>query len=63
VREQWDRSTTGWNHHTAAIRAWLRQPTDAMLDLALHNAPQAGLRNVQTLVADGEQLAVEPRQL
>lgn len=105
VRAQWDRSATGWNQHTAAIRAWLRQPTDAMLDmagigpgaavldvaagagdqtldiaqrvgptgrvlatdlspvilaLALHNAQQAGLSNVQTLVADGEDLAVEP---
>ncbi len=105
VREQWDRSATGWNHHTAAIHAWLRQPTEAMLDmagiapgatvldvaagagdqtldiarrvgptgrvlatdlspailaLAQHNAQQAGLRNVQTLVADGEDLTVEP---
>ncbi len=105
VREQWDRSGHGWNHHTAAIRAWLRQPTDAMLDmagiesgaavldvaagagdqtldiaqrvgptgrvlatdlspvileLARNNAQQAGLRNVQTLVADAEDLAVAP---
>ena len=105
VRAQWDRCATGWDHHTAAIHSWLRQPTDAMLDmagiapgcavldvaagagdqtldiarrvgptgrvlatdlspvilaLALHNAQQAGLRNVQTLVADGEDLAVEP---
>ena len=105
VREQWDVSAQGWNHHTAAIRAWLRQSTDAMLDmagigpgasvldvaagagdqtldiaqrvgptgrvlatdlspvileLARSNAQQAGLRNVQTLVADGEDLAVAP---
>lgn len=105
VREQWDRSATGWNQHTSAIRTWLRQPTDAMLDmagigtgaevldvaagagdqtldiarrvgptgrvlatdlsavilaLALHNAQQAGLRNVQTQVADGEELDVGP---
>jgi SAM-dependent methyltransferase len=105
VRAQWDRSATGWNQHTAVIRAWLRQPTDAMLEmaaivpgaavldvaagagdqtldiarrvgpagrvlatdlspailaLAQHNAQQAGLRNVQTLVADGEDLAVAP---
>jgi ubiquinone/menaquinone biosynthesis C-methylase UbiE len=105
MRAQWDRSATGWDRHTAAIRAWLHQPTDAMLDmagvapgaavldvaagagdqtldiarrvgptgrvlatdlspvilaLAQHNAQQAGLRNVQTLVADGEDLAVEP---
>lgn len=105
VRAQWDRSATGWNQHTTAIRTWLRQPTDAMLDmagiglgaavldvaagagdqtldiaqrvgpagrvlatdlspvilaLAQHNARQAGLHNVQTLVADGEDLALEP---
>lgn len=103
MRKQWDVSAQGWNHHTAAIRAWLRQSTDAMLDmagigpgasvldvaagagdqtldiaqrvgptgrvlatdlspvmleLARRNAQQAGLRNVQTLVADGEDLAV-----
>lgn len=105
TRAQWDRSAAGWDRHTAAIRAWLRQPTDAMLDmagivpgaavldvaagagdqtldvarrvgpsgrvlatdlspvilaLALHNAQQAHLSNVQTLEADGEALAVEP---
>lgn len=105
VRAQWDRSATGWNQHTAAIRTWLRQPTDAMLDmagigpgatvldvaagagdqtldialrvgptgrvlatdlspvilaLALQNAQQNGLGNVQTLVADGEDLQVVP---
>jgi SAM-dependent methyltransferase len=105
VRTQWDRSATGWNQHTAAIRAWLCQPTEAMLDmagigpgaavldvaagagdqtldiaqrvgptgrvlatdlspvilaLALQNAQRSGLRHVQTLVADGEDLQVEP---
>jgi SAM-dependent methyltransferase len=34
VRAQWDRSAQGWNEHTAEIRAWLRQATDAMLDMA-----------------------------
>ena len=34
VREQWDRSATGWNAHTMEIRAWLRQATDFMLDMA-----------------------------
>jgi cyclopropane fatty-acyl-phospholipid synthase-like methyltransferase len=34
MRKQWDVSAQGWNHHTAAIRAWLRQSTDAMLDMA-----------------------------
>lgn len=34
VREQWDRSAAGWNEHTPDIRAWLRQASDAMLDMA-----------------------------
>ncbi len=34
VREQWDSSAQGWNEHTSEIRAWLRQATDAMLDMA-----------------------------
>lgn len=34
VREQWDRSAAGWNEHTPEIRAWLRQASDAMLDMA-----------------------------
>jgi|CXWL01.1.fsa_nt_gi SAM-dependent methyltransferase len=105
MRKQWDVSAHGWNRHTADIRAWLRQSTDAMLDLAgigpgasvldvaagagdqtldiaqrvgpagrvlatdlspvilelaLNNAQQSGLHNVETLVADGENLAVPP---
>lgn len=34
VREQWDRSARGWSDHSPQIRAWLRQATDAMLDMA-----------------------------
>ena len=34
VREQWEHSAHGWNAHTPPIRAWLRQATDAMLDMA-----------------------------
>ena len=34
VREQWDRSAAGWNEHAPEIRAWLRQASDAMLDMA-----------------------------
>jgi len=105
VREQWDRSADGWNDHTSEIRAWLRIPSDAMLDmagivpgasvldvaagagdqtldiarrigpkgrvlatdlspgilaLAQKNARHAGFNNVQTHVADGEDLQVEP---
>jgi ubiquinone/menaquinone biosynthesis C-methylase UbiE len=34
MRAQWDRSADGWDAHAAAVRAWLRRATDAMLDLA-----------------------------
>ncbi|MBU2360093.1 MAG: class I SAM-dependent methyltransferase, partial [Alphaproteobacteria bacterium] len=34
MRHQWDRAATGWDNHGPAIRAWLRQPTDAMLKMA-----------------------------
>lgn len=34
VREQWNRSAQGWNDHTAEVRNWLRQGTEAMLDMA-----------------------------
>jgi ubiquinone/menaquinone biosynthesis C-methylase UbiE len=34
MRAQWDRSATGWDRYTTAIRTWLRRPTDAMLDMA-----------------------------
>jgi len=30
----WDAAAAGWDRHTPAIRAWLRQPTDAMLNMA-----------------------------
>jgi len=104
-REQWDRSAQGWDTHSQIINDWLRQATDAMLDLASvragssvldvaagsggqtlevamrvgeqgrvlatdlspailalaqSNARQAGFKNVQTLVADGEDILVEP---
>lgn len=34
MRAQWDAAAAGWDRHTPAIRAWLRQPTDAMLSMA-----------------------------
>lgn len=103
MRAQWDTAAAGWNAHTAEIRAWLHQPTDAMcrmagvsagarvLDvaagagdqtlavardvgaqgyvlatdlspaivaLARDNAVRAGFANVETRVADGEDLGV-----
>jgi SAM-dependent methyltransferase len=103
MRDQWDAAAAGWNAHTPAIGAWLRQPTDAMcrmagvkagsrvldvaagagdqtlaiaqhvgaqghvlatdlspavLALAQDNAARAGLTQVQTRVADGEDLGL-----
>lgn len=34
VRIQWNQSAKGWNDHTSQIRTWLRQATEAMLDMA-----------------------------
>ena len=103
MRAQWDTAASGWNAHTADIRAWLHKPTDAMcrmagvtkgsrvLDvaagsgdqtlvvaqevgpqgyvlatdlspaivaLAQDNAVRAGFAQVETRVADGEDLGV-----
>ena len=33
-RTQWDQSAASWNAHTPQIRAWLRQATDAMMEMA-----------------------------
>ena len=103
ARAQWDRAAAGWNEHGPQIRAWLRDATAAMIDmagvkrgsqvldvaagagdqtcdlaervgadgymmatdisagileLAKRNIEQAGCRNVEFRVADGENLAV-----
>ena len=34
TREQWDKSAQGWNDQGALIRAWLREATGAMLEMA-----------------------------
>ncbi len=34
ARNAWDQAARGWNDHTPRIRAWLRDATQAMLDLA-----------------------------
>jgi SAM-dependent methyltransferase len=105
TRDQWEKAAQGWNDQTPNIRAWLREPTQAMLnmagiqagqrvldvaagagdqtldiarrvgpqgsvlatdlspailELAKANAAGAGYRNVQTRVADGESLGVDP---
>jgi len=104
TRDQWEKAAPGWNEHTPGIRAWLRDATAAMLEmagvrrgarvldvaagagdqtldiaarvgpqgsvlatdlspailaLAEANARRAGLRNVATRIADGEQLPIE----
>lgn len=34
IRQAWDKSASGWNHQTPAIRTWLTAATAAMLDAA-----------------------------
>jgi len=34
VRSHWDAAAPGWDKHTPALHAWLRQPTDAMIAMA-----------------------------
>jgi SAM-dependent methyltransferase len=34
MRAQWDACASGWDAHTADIRAWLRMPTEAMFAMA-----------------------------
>jgi ubiquinone/menaquinone biosynthesis C-methylase UbiE len=103
TRQQWDKSARGWNDKSAQIRDWLRESTDAMLEMAgvrpgarvldvaagagdqtldiaqrvgsngsvlatdlspailefaKANAERAGHGNVETQVADGENLTV-----
>jgi SAM-dependent methyltransferase len=103
TRAQWDKSAKGWNDQSARIRDWLRESTDAMLEMAevrpdarvldvaagagdqtldvaqrvgpagsvlatdlsplilefaKDNARRAGYSNVETQVADGENLNV-----
>jgi SAM-dependent methyltransferase len=34
TREQWDKAAAGWNENGGRMRSWLREATDAMLDMA-----------------------------
>ena len=43
MRAEWDDAAAGWDRHGPAIRAWLRMPTDAMLEMV-------GLRSGQTVL-------------
>lgn len=51
-RDQWDRAAPGWNDHTAVIRAWLRQATDAMIGMA---GIQPGDRVLDVAAGAGDQ--------
>lgn len=52
MRAQWDTAAAGWNDHAAAIRAWLRKPTDAMCRMA---GVTAGSRVLDVAAGAGDQ--------
>jgi SAM-dependent methyltransferase len=52
IREQWNRSASGWNDSSAIIRPWLRTATDAMLDMA---GIRAGSRVLDVAAGAGDQ--------
>jgi len=43
TRAQWDDAAAGWDRHGSTIRARLRVPTDAMLEMAGLRSGQNGL--------------------
>ena len=52
TREQWDRTAAAWNDHAPLIRAWLRQATEAMLNMA---AVKEGSRVLDVAAGAGDQ--------
>lgn len=52
TRAQWEKAARGWNDQTPRIRAWLRQATDAMLDMA---GVQPGSRVLDVAAGAGDQ--------
>ncbi len=59
VRAQWDQSAGGWDDHTAQIRAWLADATEAMLTRA---AIGPGARVLDVAAGAGDQtLAIAQR--
>lgn len=52
TRDQWDRSGAAWNESTPLIRAWLRNATDAMLNMA---AIRPGARVLDVAAGAGDQ--------
>ena len=52
TREQWDKHARGWNDKSTDIREWLRESTDAMLELA---AVRPGARVLDVAAGAGDQ--------
>jgi len=52
VRTHWDAAAGGWDAHSPDIRAWLRAPTDAMMDMA---GVVAGSRVLDVAAGAGDQ--------
>jgi SAM-dependent methyltransferase len=52
TREQWDKAASGWNDSSAEIRRWLREATEAMLDMA---AVKVGSRVLDVAAGAGDQ--------
>jgi SAM-dependent methyltransferase len=52
TREQWDRHAQGWNDASGNIRQWLRQSTDAMIEMA---NIRAGARVLDVAAGAGDQ--------
>ncbi|WP_458232782.1 class I SAM-dependent methyltransferase [Roseateles sp. P5_E8] len=59
VRRHWDAAAAGWDQHTPALHAWLRQTTDAMIAMA---GVQPGARVLDVAAgAGGQTLAIAER--
>jgi len=52
VRNHWDAAAAGWDQHTPALHAWLRQTTEAMIAMA---GVQAGSRVLDVAAGAGDQ--------
>lgn len=52
VRTQWDAAAAGWDQHTPALHAWLRQATQAMVAMA---GVQPGMRVLDVAAGAGGQ--------
>lgn len=52
TRDQWDQCAKGWNDSTAHIRSWLRDATDAMLEMA---QVRTGARVLDVAAGAGDQ--------